>query len=286
MIIQKEIAGTRRLLKRWREQRLTVSLVPTMGYFHLGHLALMKKTRSMSDKVVVSLFVNPAQFGPSEDLDNYPQDFEGDRAKAEAAEVDLLFCPEREIMYNPDHQTTVSVEGLSQTMCGVDRPVHFRGVATIVTKLFNVIAPDIAIFGEKDFQQLAIIRKLVGDLHFPIQIIGLETVREADGLAMSSRNAYLTSEERQLAPVLYRSLKTICETVRTASSVLETKPLLEEARQSIVRFPECSVDYLTIIDAYSLQEKSIVDGDCRAAGAIKINKRVRLIDNMRIVTSH
>ena len=253
-----------------------------MGYFHDGHLALMNKGQQLADRVVVSLFVNPAQFGPEEDLETYPQDIEGDSKKAEQIGVDLLFCPDATAIYQDNHQTTVFVETLSQTMCGLDRPVHFRGVATVVTALFNIISPDCAVFGEKDFQQLAILRKLVHDLHFPIEIIGHEIVREPDGLAMSSRNAYLNSHEREVAPVLYRALKEIKDKVAVSDSMLQSQPLLDEAITRITQFPECSVDYLTIIDSSTLEPKITIDEDCRVAGAIKINQSIRLIDNMEL----
>ena len=253
-----------------------------MGYFHDGHLALMKKGQQLADRVVVSLFVNPAQFGPEEDLESYPQDREGDREKAEHVGVDLLFCPDATDIYQDNHQTIVFVETLSQTMCGLDRPIHFKGVATVVTKLFNIISPDYAVFGEKDFQQLTILKKLVNDLHFPIEIIGHEIVREPDGLAMSSRNAYLDSREREIAPVLYRALREMKEKVARSDSMLQSQPLLDEAVTRITQFPECSVDYLTIIDSSTLEPKITVDEDCRVAGAIRINQNIRLIDNMEL----
>jgi len=283
VIIQPEIENIRRIIADWQNQNLSICLVPTMGYFHDGHISLMRRGRQLADKVVVSLFVNPAQFGPEEDLDDYPQDLDGDSQQAEEAGVDLLFCPAAPDMYNADHQTTVDVSSLSQGMCGADRPVHFRGVATVVTKLFNIITPDVAIFGEKDFQQLVIIKKMVSDLHLPIEIIGHEIIREPDGLAMSSRNAYLDSQERSIASVLYKALDMIRHEVMTAETVCESKPLLTAAEQYIHHYPQCSIDYLTIVDPSTLQPQSKIDQVCRVAGAININKRTRLIDNLELI---
>ena len=283
MIIQPEIEDIRRIIAGWQRQHLSICLVPTMGYFHEGHISLMRRGRQRADKVVVSLFVNPSQFGPEEDLDNYPRDLDGDSQQAREAGVDLLFCPAASDMYNDDHQTTVEVSSLSQGMCGADRPVHFRGVATIVTKLFNIITPDTAIFGEKDFQQLVIIKKMVSDLHLPIEIIGHEIIREPDGLAMSSRNAYLDSQERSIAPVLYKALDMIRHEVMTSETVCESKPLLTAAEQYICQHPQCAIDYLTIVDPSTLQPQSKIDQVCRVAGAIKISKRTRLIDNLELI---
>ncbi len=251
-----------------------------MGYFHEGHIGLMKMARQIADKVVVSLFVNPTQFGPDEDLDKYPQDLEGDSGRAAAAGVDLLFCPGVSEIYGKNHQTTVEVPGLAQGMCGINRPEHFRGVTTVVSKLFNILEPDTAVFGEKDFQQLAIIRKMAADLNFPVNIIAHEIVREPDGLAMSSRNAYLNPQEREGAVVLFEALETIRKQVEQSITPLDTKSLLDKAVQLIQSKEGCSVEYLTIVDSSTLQSKSKTEGECRVAGAIKINNRIRLIDNM------
>ncbi len=253
-----------------------------MGYFHDGHLALMKHARQIADRVVVSLFINPAQFGPGEDLDSYPRDLESDGQKAEDAGVDLLFTPEATEMYHQGHETSIQVAELSQGMCGRDRPQHFTGVATVVGKLFNIIEPDSAIFGEKDFQQLTVIKRMVRDLNFPVKIIGHEIVREDDGLAMSSRNAYLDVQERREATVLFRALEMVQKQVRSSATILETKPLLRAAETFIAENSSCSVEYLTIVDPLTLKPKANTDGACRIAGAIKINNRIRLIDNMAL----
>ena len=201
------IAEVRWALDEVRREGATVGLVPTMGYLHEGHLSLMAAARADTDFVVATIFVNPLQFAPGEDLASYPRDPDGDRAKAEAADVDLLFSPEHDEMYPDEVLTTVSVGGISQSMEGATRPTHFAGVATVVAKLFAIAGPCRAYFGEKDFQQLAVIRKMVADLSFPVEVIGCPIVREPDGLALSSRNAYLTPDQREAAPVLQRALK-------------------------------------------------------------------------------
>ena len=254
MITESQIARTRRIIKEWLKQDYSICLVPTMGYFHDGHIGLMKMARKIADKVVVSLFVNPTQFGPDEDLDKYPQDLDGDSRSADNAGVDLLFCPEVSEIYQENHQTMVEVPGLAQGMCGLDRPEHFRGVTTIVSKLFNIIEPDMAIFGEKDFQQLAIIKKMVADLNFPVKIIGHQIVREADGLAMSSRNAYLNPDERKAAVLLSRALEMIRKQVETSETPLKTKPLLDNGEQLIQADHACSVNYLTIVNSSTLKQ--------------------------------
>jgi len=277
VIIAPSILEARAQIADWRRQGASIALVPTMGFFHAGHQALMKKAAEKADKVIVSLFVNPTQFGPNEDLASYPRDPEGDRKKARESGVALLFCPSAETMYAADRQTTVDVSELSKGLCGAARPGHFRGVCTVVSKLLNIIQPDYAIFGEKDFQQLAIVKKLVDDLNFPTQIIGHPIVREPDGLAMSSRNAYLKDDERKVAVVLYRAL---CE-VRKAleKGIRETSALKEMATGIIAEQPICSMDYFTIINEQDLAEVEKVDSRCRAIGAIYINNKVRLIDN-------
>ncbi|MCG6929218.1 MAG: pantoate--beta-alanine ligase [Desulfofustis sp.] len=281
MIVEPSIAKTRSLIDRWRTSGETIGLVPTMGYFHAGHLALMNQCRQTADRTVVSLFVNPTQFGADEDLDLYPRDFEGDCDKARAAGVDMVFCPEAGAMYGAAHRTIVTVSELTEGLCGVDRPDHFTGVTTVVTKLFNITGPDYAFFGEKDFQQLTVIMRLVNDLNFNIKVVGVGIVRERDGLAMSSRNAYLSASEREEAVVLYRALKTIrdeavCKRYRDSSA------LLTSGRALIERSPACTVDYLSIADERTLQPQHTVTDRCRVFGAIKVSGRIRLIDNLAL----
>jgi len=280
VITVRSIEEVRRVIIEWKQNRNRVGLVPTMGYLHDGHCALMDCSVRRVDKTVVSLFVNPTQFGPDEDLDVYPRDPEGDTVKARGSGVDLLFCPDTEEIYRPDHQTEITVRHLSSGLCGRDRPGHFTGVATVVTKLLNIIEPDQAFFGEKDFQQLRIIKKLVEDLNFKTIIHGVPIVREADGLAMSSRNAYLSEAERGEALVLHRALSLIRDMVFAEKGVKNSQKLIEMADKMISLSPVCSVDYLDIIDEVSLKPEKIVDGRCRVLGAIRVNERIRLIDNM------
>lgn len=282
MILEPSIPAAKAVIDSWRGNRESIALVPTMGYFHDGHLALMRQARRAADRTVVSLFVNPTQFGPNEDLDVYPRDFDGDCKKAGDAGVDLIFCPEPVSMYQPGHLTTVSVSGLTEDLCGRDRPVHFSGVATIVAKLFNIIEPDMAFFGEKDFQQLIVIRRLVEDLNFNISITGVPTVREVDGLAMSSRNAYLDEFERGEAVVLYRALQTVREKVIGAENIVDCETLIKMGKAMIEESPVCAVEYFSIVDEQTLTPRRIVSGTCRAVGAINVNGRIRLIDNMAL----
>lgn len=280
MIVENSIDSSCAILKEWHLAGHSVALVPTMGYFHDGHLALMKMAREIAEKVVVSLFVNPTQFGPNEDLSVYPRDFEGDCQKAERGGVDMIFCPDSDVMYRKNNETTIRVNELTKGLCGRDRPVHFQGVTTIVAKLFNIIQPDYAIFGEKDFQQLIVIRRMVSDLDFPVKIIGHPTVREEDGMAMSSRNAYLNPEERKSGRVLYRALMVIREKVMGSGGDDDIAFLLSQARAMIAAQNSCSLEYFTIVEEESLAECDTVTGKCRAMGAIRVSRGIRLIDNI------
>lgn len=282
MIVEPSIEKTRSIIDSWKKGGETVGLVPTMGYFHEGHLALMTQSGSTADRTVVSLFVNPTQFGPNEDLDVYPRDFEGDCSKARETGVDLIFCPESGTMYGDGHRTSVTVSELTEGLCGADRPVHFTGVATIVAKLFNIIGPDYAFFGEKDFQQLAVITQLVHDLNFNISIVGVPIVREPDGLAMSSRNAYLDQVERSEAIILYRALCSVRNEVISKGGTRDSAALLKMGRVLIENSPVCAIDYLSIVDEQTLMPQRKVAGKCRIAGAIKVNGRIRLIDNVAL----
>ena len=264
----------------WRSQGLRVGLVPTMGYFHDGHLALMKRARPLCDRLVVSLFVNPTQFGENEDLDSYPHDMDGDSAKAEAQGVDVLFAPPAGAMYEPDHATWIEVPELGKHLCGAQRPTHFRGVCTVVTKLFMLAQPDVAVFGRKDWQQLAILKRMVRDLNIPVEIVGQEIVREADGLALSSRNAYLTQEERAAAPAIRKGLLRLADTVRAgqrdASAAKRT--LAEEYASTL---PMGEVDYIEIVDPDRIVPVDVIKEPALAAVAIRMGK-ARLIDNILI----
>lgn len=280
MIVESSIEGIRRLTGRWRRAGYSICLVPTMGYFHEGHLALMRKARKLADKTVVSLFVNPAQFGPEEDLAVYPRDFEGDKRKAEEVGVDVLFCPATEEIYGKNHQTAVTVSELSIGLCGNDRPGHFTGVATVVSKLFNIVQPDYAIFGEKDFQQLMILKRMVEDLNFPLEIIGHPIVRESDGLALSSRNAYLSDVERKAALILNHTLVSLKERILAAGSRNGIDAMMDEAGRNIEAEPLCSLEYLSVVREESLEPGFSGEEKCRVLGAIKVSGRIRLIDNL------
>lgn len=266
---------------QYKRDGLTIGFVPTMGYFHAGHIALMELARQLTDRVVVSLFVNPTQFGPNEDLSRYPRDMERDTRMAKEAGVDIFFTPDANELYSKAFSTWVNVEGLSEHLCGRSRPGHFRGVATIVAKLFGIVQPDKAVFGQKDFQQLAIIRRMVQDLNMPVEIVAHETVREPDGLAMSSRNTYLSQGERASALCLYQALCKAETALKTEKIGLET---LKNAIEGVISAkPFTRIDYIFIGDPNSLQPYD-EDGFQKAkevlvALAVWVGK-TRLIDNM------
>ncbi|MFW5791575.1 MAG: pantoate--beta-alanine ligase [Desulfohalobiaceae bacterium] len=263
---------------RWRCQGLTTALVPTMGAFHPGHASLMRWARENADRVVVSLFVNPAQFGPGEDLAAYPREPERDRALAEECGTDALFMPAEADLYAPDHATWVDVPGLSDVLCGRSRPTHFRGVCTVVCKLLLLTLPSLAVFGRKDWQQLAVIRCMARDLLVPTRIVGRPIVREPDGLAMSSRNAYLTSSQREQAPNLYSGLVRVENLVH--SGCLSSKELLQNLTQwYAAALPEGRIDYLELVDPDSLQPVTSLDRPALLAVAVYLG-RARLIDNI------
>jgi len=264
----------------WRREGLRVGLVPTMGYLHAGHMALMERARQLCDRLVVSLFVNPTQFGAGEDLDKYPHDLDGDSAKAEAKGVDALFTPISTEMYAPDHATWVEVPKLAQHLCGATRPIHFRGVCTVVTKLFMLTQPNVAVFGQKDWQQLAILKRMVRDLDIPVEIVGHEIVREADGLALSSRNTYLTAEERAAAPAIRQGLLKLADKVRAGERDAEKAVafLTEEYARTL---PMGQPDYITLVDPDDIQPLTAIEGPALAAVAIRLGK-ARLIDNILI----
>ncbi len=279
------VADTRQMqemARRWREQGLTIAFVPTMGYFHRGHLSLMEYGRKVGDKLAVSLFVNPTQFGPGEDLDRYPRDLERDAAMAREVGVDVLFTPTAEQMYPPGYQTYVTVEGVSGGLCGASRPGHFRGVATVVLKLFNLVMPHVAVFGEKDYQQLVVIRRMVADLNLPIQVVGRPIVREEDGLAMSSRNTYLSPEERRSALCLHRALQAARRLVSARKN--QSEEILATVRQIISQTPHTRIDYLALVDPETLEEVDAVRGAARLALAVWVGT-TRLIDNCLLVES-
>jgi len=256
-----------------------IACVPTMGYLHDGHLALVRAAKKFGDIVVATIFVNPTQFGPKEDLARYPRDFKGDMAKLASAGTDYVYYPAIAEMYPENYQTYINVEKVSQGLCGAFRPVHFRGVATVVAKLFNIVQPDVAVFGNKDFQQLKVISQMVKDLNFPIRIVGLETVREKDGLAMSSRNAYLSREDRINAVSLSRALlvarKMVGQGERSAAK------LIKKARAAISAVGSPRIEYIEVRDAETLEPVSKVERPSQMLLAVWQGK-TRLIDNIRL----
>lgn len=276
MNIVKTISEARNEVKNWRKQGLSVGLVPTMGYLHEGHKSLIDRACKENDKVVVSVFVNPTQFGPGEDLATYPRDIQRDAALCEDAGAALIFNPELEEMYFDDFHTYVTMESLSDELCGKTRPIHFRGVCTVVSKLFHIVAPDRAYFGQKDAQQLAIIRRMVRDLNFDIEIVGCPIVREADGLAKSSRNTYLNPEERKAALVLSRAVRLGQELIQNGERNADV--IVEKMKQLIEEEPLAKIDYVQAVDAISIQPVAEIKGTVLVAMAVYIGK-TRLIDN-------
>lgn len=277
-----KIVGTvkevREQVKEWKKQGLSVGFVPTMGYLHEGHKSLMDAARKGNDKVVVSIFVNPMQFGPTEDLATYPRDLDHDAALCESAGVDLIFHPEAEEMYEKDFCSFVDMTGLTEGLCGKTRPIHFRGVCTVVNKLFNIVTPDHAYFGQKDGQQLAVIKRMVRDLNMDIEIVGCPIVREEDGLAKSSRNTYLSPEERKAALILSKTVALGKELARTEK---DANKVVEAMKKNIETEPLAKIDYVEAVDALSMAPVEKLEGTCMLAMAVYIGK-TRLIDNTLI----
>jgi pantoate--beta-alanine ligase len=280
MHTEHHIRNVQRIVHDWKRQGLSVGFVPTMGNLHAGHLALVERARQRADKVVVSIFVNPMQFGPSEDFDSYPRTLEQDAVALAEAGAHLLFAPSVNEMYplGGDTQTRVSVPGVSDLLEGESRPGFFTGVATVVNKLFNIVPADLAVFGEKDFQQLHVIRRMVADLNIPMEVVGVPIVREPDGLAMSSRNGYLSTEERQQATGLYRVLCAVRDRLRSGATdfaALEAQAADELAAAGFVP------DYLSIRQAESLQPAQAGDGSLVILAAARLGS-TRLIDNITL----
>ncbi len=255
-----------------------IVFVPTMGCLHEGHLSLMRIAKSHGDCTVLSIFVNPTQFGPGEDFDSYPKQFDQDARAAEGEGVDIIFAPEKESLYPEGFETYVTLERLPRHLCGLSRPGHFSGVSTIVTKLFNIVKPHAAVFGEKDYQQLAIIRRMTADLNLDVKIIGAPIVRETDGLAMSSRNIYLTEAQRPAALSLSRSLKLAGEMFEAGET--HGPRIVEAVSRHIETFPETEIDYVSLCDPDSLEEVESIAGPVLLALAVRVGGKCRLIDNM------
>lgn len=273
------IAELRATLDARRAAGASVGFVPTMGYLHAGHTSLMDAARAETDVVVTSIFVNPLQFAAHEDLDSYPRDLARDTALAEAHGVDLLFVPSVTEMYPEPVATTVSVAGVSQGYEGASRPTHFDGVATVVAKLFNIVGPCRAYFGEKDFQQLAVVRRMVADLSAPVTVVGCPTVREDDGLAMSSRNAYLTDAERAAAPVLYRALRAGAAAVEAGER--DPDAVVTAMTEVVATEPLAELDYAAVVDAATLEVPRPLRGELRLLIAARFGK-ARLLDNLGV----
>ena len=279
MTIVKTREEVRAQVKAWRAQGLTVGLVPTMGYLHEGHQSLIARSVAENDRTVVSDFVNPIQFGPTEDLATYPRDIDRDAALCESTGADLIFHPEAEEMYAPDFCTYVDMDHLTKGLCGKTRPIHFRGVCTVVSKLFHIVQPDRAYFGQKDAQQLAVIRRMVRDLNMPLEIVGCPIIREEDGLAKSSRNTYLSAEERQAALCLSRGLNKGRAAIEAGET--DAAKVRQIITEEIEAEPMSRIDYVEIVDWNNLEPVDSTEGSILAAVAVYIGK-TRLIDNFII----
>jgi pantoate--beta-alanine ligase len=262
-----------------RQEGKTIAFVPTMGYLHEGHLALMRDGNQWGDALVISIFVNPTQFGPSEDYERYPRDMKQDLRLAKKVGVDIVFTPSAHEMYPDGFQTYVEVERVTQNLCGISRPGHFRGVTTVVAKLFNIVKPHVTLFGQKDYQQLVTIKRMVEDLNIDIEVIGIPTVRERDGLAMSSRNAYLSPQKRKKATSLYRALRTGEELFLQGER--NTATILTKIRGIIEGEKSASIDYIKICDAHTLEDIEDIKDEAIIAMAVKIG-HTRLIDNIML----
>ncbi len=279
--IVRTVAELRAVVSSWRRMGQTVALIPTMGYLHDGHLALVRRGRELADRTVATVFVNPTQFGPTEDLARYPRDEAGDAAKLAGAGCDVLFAPSSAEMYPPGFATSIAVAGVSQGLCGASRPLMFGGVALVVTKLLLQALPDIAVFGEKDYQQLQVIRRFVRDLDIPVRIESGRTEREPDGLALSSRNSYLTAAERAVAPSLNRELVQAAGLLADGSR--EAGPVLDLVRANLLAVGFASVDYVELRSADTLASLERVSGPARLLAAAWLGK-TRLIDNCPVAS--
>ena len=279
MVVLKEIGPCREAVRDARRGRGAVGLVPTMGALHKGHMSLIRASVEQCAFTAVSIFVNPTQFGPAADFEGYPRMLDADLAACESAGVDLVFAPSVLAMYPAGVKTTVHLNGVTDGLCGPGRPGHFDGVATVVSKLFNILPADLALFGEKDYQQLVVIRRMVRDLSIPIEIVGWPTVREPDGLACSSRNAYLSAGERKQASCLSSALFTAVD--RIAAGKRDAAPIIGAIREEIVAAGPAEIEYVDIVDANTLDVMSIIDRPARICLAVRIGS-CRLIDNVPV----
>jgi len=277
MEVAETIKSVRSLVKAARSKGKRIGFVPTMGALHIGHIFLIEKAVKECDFVVVSIFVNPTQFGPGEDFEKYPRPFESDLEICRKAGVDVVFAPSPQEMYEKENLTWVNVEKLTKPLCGRSRPGHFRGVATVCAKLFNIVAPDVAYFGQKDAQQAIVIKRMVADLNMPLEISICPTVRQADGLAVSSRNKYLSKEQRKDATYIYKALKK-CEGLIEAGTT-DSKTIIDEMKKILKQVPSIEIEYISIVDAETLGELEKIAGKILTAVAVKIGS-ARLIDNI------
>ncbi len=276
MKVVKTIDEVKQAVREWREEGLTIGAVPTMGYLHEGHLSLIDRSVKENDRTVVSVFVNPIQFGPSEDLESYPRDIERDSALCRGHGADLVFNPEPGEMYKNGFSTFVDMSVLTEELCGLSRPTHFRGVCTVVTKLFNIITPDRAYFGEKDAQQLAVIKHMVRDLNMNVTVVGCPIVREADGLAKSSRNTYLSGDERSAALILSRTLALGRKMIEAGER--DVRKITDAMKKNIETEKLARIDYVKIVDIETMRQVETIDRPVLCAMAVYIGK-TRLIDN-------
>lgn len=276
MIVIEKAKEMQRFADAQRQKGLRIAFVPTMGFLHRGHLRLMEEGKKHGDCLVTSIYVNPTQFGPKEDLAKYPRDFDMDYKLCQGVGVDVIYFPSNDEMYPQHYQTYVDLEGVTQNLCGLSRPGHFRGVATVCAKLFNLVKPHAAVFGKKDFQQLVVIKRMVADLNMDLEIIGLDTVREADGLAMSSRNTYLKPEERQSALSLSRGLK--MAQGMYAEGERDAAVILDAVSRFIAGHPHATIDYVKICDTTTMKDVARLDRESVMALAVRVGA-ARLIDN-------
>jgi pantoate--beta-alanine ligase len=279
MEVAETIQSVRKLLKAARAEGKKIGLVPTMGALHIGHISLIEAAARETDFVVVSIFVNPTQFGPSEDFEKYPRPFEADLKICEEHGVDVAFAPTSKEMYKSENLTWVNVEKLTEPLCGQFRPGHFRGVTTVCAKLFNIVMPDIAFFGQKDAQQAIAIKRMVADLNMPLEIVVCPTIREPNGLAISSRNQYLSEQRRKDAALIYKSLQKCKEMIE--AGVTDTRKIIDQMHKILNHIPSATIEYISIVDAETLKSVDKVAGKVLAAAAVKIGS-TRLIDNILV----
>jgi pantoate--beta-alanine ligase len=279
MEIAETIQSLKALVKLAHDKGKTIGLVPTMGALHSGHLSLIEAANKQTDFVVVSIFVNPSQFGPGEDFENYPRDLKADADACRKAGVNVIFAPTVQEMYPRENLTWVNVEKLTEPLCGRFRPGHFRGVTTVCTKLFNIVMPDVAFFGQKDAQQAIVIKRMVADLNMPLEIVVCPTVREENGLAVSSRNQYLTKAQKKDSSALYAALQKCRKMIE--EGVTDSRTLINEMRSTIEQMPSAKIDYVSIVDAETLQDVVRAEGKILIALAVHIGN-ARLIDNILV----